>query len=106
MKGVKLSIMNAAEVKEMLDYASGKCDNRTIESQKLVRGRCRWRSSGRFIRSWCLPPRTGFWVFPWVNRRCQVTNVFVVHVYFTSNEREVNQTSRDPKDSNVSECQY
>lgn len=36
MKGLKSSIMNAVEVKEMLDYLSGKYDNGTIEPPKKV----------------------------------------------------------------------
>jgi len=36
MKGLKSSAMNATEVKEMLDYLSGKYDNGTIEPPKKV----------------------------------------------------------------------
>jgi NADPH2:quinone reductase len=36
MKGLKSSIMSAAEVKEMLDYVSGKYDNGTLEPPKKV----------------------------------------------------------------------
>lgn len=36
MKGLKSSVMNEAEVKEMLDYLSGKYDNGTIEPPKKV----------------------------------------------------------------------
>ena len=36
MKGLKSSIMKEAEVKEMLDYLSGKYDNGTIEPPKKV----------------------------------------------------------------------
>ena len=36
MKGLKSSALNAAEVKEMLDYVSGKYDNGTIEPPKKV----------------------------------------------------------------------
>ena len=36
MKGLKSSIMKEFEVKEMLDYLSGKYDNGTIEAPKRV----------------------------------------------------------------------
>lgn len=36
MKGLKSSLLNAAEVKEMLDYVSAKYDNGTIEPPKKV----------------------------------------------------------------------
>jgi len=42
MKGLKSSALNTAEVKEMLDYVSGKYDNGTIEPPKKVETVSMW----------------------------------------------------------------